>query len=123
MCSVHLALPFKNVPCSDDDYVAHHAVEGASEGWEKSVTAVDREWRMEKCSRHSFSPSVELFPEDEPCFVMKQQQAPQVTLEVPNNDSFFFRLYPPFVCTHILQNLFSYYYYCSLITSVRSPSY
>ena len=99
---------FEIVPCSDDDYIAHHAVEGASEGWEKSVTPVGREWRMDKCARHSFFPSFHLFPKDEPCFVMKQQQTPQVTLEVPGDGSCFYRLYSPFVCTHIQHNLFSY---------------
>ena len=51
-CSVDVALRF--VPCSDEDFAAQHAIEGSSEGWEKSVTPVDREWRVEKCSRHAF---------------------------------------------------------------------
>ena len=68
------------LPCSEEDYVAVHAVQGASEGWERSVTPVNWEWHVEKCSKHAFFPAVELYPEDEPCFVMKQRQAPQVTL-------------------------------------------
>ena len=65
--------------------------------------------------------AVEVFPEDEPCFVMKQRQVQQVILEVPSDGSYFSRLNSPFVCMHILQNLFSDSYYFSLITSVLSP--
>ena len=82
-------IPFQIViACVLGNYVA-----GASEGWEKSVTPVNREWHVEKCSKHAFFPAVEVYPEDEPCFVMKQWQSPQVTLEVLSDVSCFFRLY------------------------------
>ena len=69
MCSV--CVPLRFLPCSEDNYVAKHTVEGASEGWEKSVTPVNREWRAEKSSKHAFFPAVELYPEDAMSFVMK----------------------------------------------------
>ena len=69
VCSV--CVPLRFLPCSEDNYVAKHTVEGASEGWEKSVTPVNREWRAEKSSKHAFFPAVELYPEDAMSFVMK----------------------------------------------------
>ena len=84
-------LSFVLLPCSDDEYVALYAVEGASEGWEKTVSRITKEHCVEICSKHSFSPALELFPEDEVQFVLKQRQPPMVTLEVPSDGSCFFR--------------------------------
>ena len=77
----------------DDDFVAVHAVQGASDSWEKSVTPVTNAWRVEVCSAHSFLPYVKDFPEDVPTFVMRQREAPQVTVEVEADGNCFFRLY------------------------------
>jgi len=79
-------------PNSDDAFLAVHAVEGASEGWEKSVTPVTNAWRVEVCAAHSFLPYVNDFPEDVPTFIMRQREAPQVTLEVEGDGNCFFRL-------------------------------
>ena len=84
--------------CSDDEYVAVYAVVGASEGWEKTVTRITKEHCVEICSKHSFSPALELFPEDEVQFVLKQRQPPMVTLEVPSDGSCFFRFVYTCLC-------------------------
>ena len=99
------------LPLSDDDYVAVHAVVGACDDWEKSVTRVSNEWRVQQCSKHSFIPNVALLPEDEPCFILKQRQGPQVTLEVPSDGSCFFRLFCCMLAT-VLKALFLTYPCC-----------
>ena len=91
-------LSFVLLPCSDDEYVALYAVEGASEGWEKTVSRITKEHCVEICSKHSFSPALELFPEDEVQFVLKQRQPPMVTLEVPSDGSCFFRFVYTCLC-------------------------
>ena len=86
-------LPFLLLPCCDEAYVAVHVVVGATEGWEKTVSQVSKEWCVEICSKHAFSPAVELLPENELQFVLRQRQPPMVTLEVRSDGSFFFRLF------------------------------
>ena len=97
MFSEKLTLLF--LPFSEDECIAVYAVEGASDNWEKSVTQVTNEWRLQQCSKFSFFRNVELLPEDQPSFVMKQHQGPQVTLEVPSDGSCFFRLFCSIVAT------------------------
>jgi len=84
-------LSFLLLLCSDEEYVAVYAVVGASEGWEKTVTRITKEHCVEICSKHAFSRALELFPEDELQFVLKQCQPPMITLEVPSDGSCFFR--------------------------------
>ena len=98
MCVLRIT-DFAFLPFSDDDFIAVYAVEGASDNWEKSVTQVTNEWRLQQCSKFSFFWNVELLPEDEPSFVLKQHQGPQVTLEVPSDGSCFFRLFCSIVAT------------------------
>jgi len=93
VCVFYLTFPCALPVTSDHEYVATRAVEGANEGWSKSVTQVDKDWRISVCSRHAFFPAVVLFPEDQPSFMMHQRQPPQMTQEVPADGSCFFRLY------------------------------
>ena len=97
MFSEKLTLFF--LPFSEDECIAVYAVEGASDNWKKLVTQVNNEWHVQQCSKFSFFWNVELLPEDEPSFVMKQHQGPQVTLEVPSDGSCFFRLFCSIVAT------------------------
>ena len=87
------------MPFSDSEFLAVHAVVGASEGWEKSVSRVTNEWRLEKCHKFSYFPNRQHFPEDEARFVLKQRQSPQVTFEVPSDGSCFFRLFSHILAT------------------------
>ena len=89
------------VPFSDDEFLAVHAVVGASEGWEKSVSRVRNEWRVEKCHKFSFFPHSysQHFPKDEARFVLKQRQNPQVTSEVQSDGSCLFRLFSHILAT------------------------
>ena len=50
-------------------------------------------WHVEVCSAHSFLSYVKDFSEDVPTFVMRQREAPQVTVEVEADGNCFFRLY------------------------------